>query len=172
METLSQNDAFVLTAPMIYTIITSLDKEGKPNALGVSWATRTSFDPYLITISIDHSRYSHEGINLHKEFVVHYPSAAQAQAALVCGTTSGRDTDKIKEAGLNLIDSVAVRVPTIDGVTVAFECKVVGQFETGDHTVFVGEVVATRGDPQNAGHLYVTSAYEFFGLEGSQIPDV
>ena len=75
------------------------------------------------------------------------------------------------EAGLSLIDSVAVRVPTIDGATVAFECKVVGQFETGDHTVFVGEVVATRGEPQKAGHLYVTANYKLFSLEGSRVPD-
>ena len=78
--------------------------------------------------------------------------------------------NKIKEAGLSLIDSVAVQVPTIEGATVAFECKVIGQFETGDHTVFVGEVVATRGEPQKAGHLYVTSNYEFFSLEGSRVP--
>ena len=78
--------------------------------------------------------------------------------------------DKIKEAGLSLIDSVAVQVPTIEGATVAFECKVVGQFETGDHTVFVGEVVATRGEPQKAEHLYVTSNYEFFSLEGLRVP--
>ena len=69
-----------------------------------------------------------------------------------------------------MIDSVAVQVPTIEGATVAHECKVVGQFETGDHTVFVGEVVATRGEPQKAEHLYVTSKYEFFGLEGSRVP--
>ncbi|MGZ4869468.1 MAG: flavin reductase family protein [Halobacteriota archaeon] len=32
-------------------------------------------------------------------------------------------------------------MPTIEGATVAFESKVVGQFETGDHTVFLGEGV-------------------------------
>jgi flavin reductase (DIM6/NTAB) family NADH-FMN oxidoreductase RutF len=121
-------------------------------------------------ISIDHSRYSHAGIDFLKEFVVHYPSAEQAEAAWFCGTRSGRDLDKIKETGLLLIDSIAVQVPTIKGSTVAFECKVIGQFETGDYTVFVGEVVATRGEPQKAGHLYVTSSYEFFSLEGVQSP--
>jgi flavin reductase (DIM6/NTAB) family NADH-FMN oxidoreductase RutF len=75
--------------------------------------------------------YKHAGINFHKEFVVHYPSAQQGAIAWFCGTRSGRDTDKIKEANLSLINSVAVQVPTIEGVTVAFECGVVGQFEIG-----------------------------------------
>jgi flavin reductase (DIM6/NTAB) family NADH-FMN oxidoreductase RutF len=171
MQTLTPQEAGMLAAPMIYSLVTSLDTNGKPNALGVSWVTRTSFDPFLLLISIDHSRYSHAGIDFHKEFVVNYPSAEQAKAALFCGTRSGREIDKIKAAGLSLIDSVAVQVPTIEGATVAFECKVVGQFETGDHTVFVGEVVATRGEPQKAAHLYVTSKFELFSLEGSSVPD-
>ncbi|HYA32376.1 MAG TPA: flavin reductase family protein [Candidatus Bathyarchaeia archaeon] len=171
MQTVTPKEAAVLSAPMIYSLVTSLDVNGKPNVLGVSWVTRTSFDPFLLMISIDHSRYSHAGIDFHKEFVVHYPSAEQAGAAWFCGTRSGRDTDKIKETGLSLVDSVAVHVPTIEGATVAFECKVVGQFETGDHTVFVGEVIATRGEPQKMEHLYVTANYEFFGLDGSRVPD-
>ncbi len=170
MQELTQNDAIILTTPMVYSLVTSLGRDGKPNALGVSWVTRTSFDPFLVMISIDHSRYSHAGIDLHKEFVLHYPSAEQAQAAWLCGVKSGRDTDKIREAGLTLIDSLNVRVPTIADVTVAFECKVVGQFETGDHTVFVGEVVATRGDPDRAHHLFVNSKYEFFSLDCTKLP--
>ena len=101
--------------------------------------------------------YKHAGISFDREFVVHYPSAEQGAMAWFCGTRSGRDTDKIKEANLSLINSVAVHVPTIEGVTVAFECRVVGQFEIGDHTVFVGEVVAIRSELQTAEHLYVTS---------------
>ena len=170
MQTLTSNEGVALATPMIYSLVTSLDINGKPNALGVSWVTRTSFDPFLLMISIDRSRYSHAGIDFHKEFVVNYPSTEQAAAAWFCGMRSGRDIDKIKEAGLSLIESVVVQVPTVEGATVAFECKVVGQFETGDHTVFVGEVVATRGDPQRAEHLYVTANYEFFGLAGSRVP--
>ncbi len=170
MQELTQNEAIVLTTPLVYSLVTSRGKDGKPNALGVAWVTRTSFDPFLIMISIDHSRYSHEGIDLHKEFVLHYPSAEQVYSAWICGTKSGRDTDKINEAGLTLIDSTNVSVPTIEGATVAFECKVVGQFETGDHTVFIGEVVATRGNPDRAQHLFVNSKYEFFSLDGTKIP--
>ena len=54
MKTLAQNEAFARSAPMVYTVVTSLDEEGKPNALGVSWVVRTSFEPFLMLISIDH----------------------------------------------------------------------------------------------------------------------
>lgn len=170
MQALNQSEAIALSGPHAYTLVTSLDKNGRPNALGVAWATRTSFEPFLITISIDHRRYSHEGIQMHKEFVLNYPNEDQAEAAWTCGTKSGRDGDKIELAGLTLVGSKAVKVPTVDGVTVAFECKVVDQFETGDHTVFVGKVVGTTGNPDKPKHLYVSSKFKLFGMTGDESP--
>ena len=170
MQNLNESEAIALSAPFPYALVTSLDKNGRPNAMGVAWATRTSFEPFLILISIDHRRYSHEGIQMHKEFVLNYPNEEQADAAWICGTKSGRDGDKLKLAGLKLVDSKVVKVPTIDGVTVAFECKVVDKFETGDHTVFVGEVVGMTGNPPKPKHLYVSSKHQLFSLVGNASP--
>ena len=171
MQSLNVSEAIALSGPHAYTLVTSLDKNGRPNALGVAWATRTSFEPFLITISIDHRRYSHEGIQMHKEFVLNYPNEDQADAAWICGTKSGRDGNKIKLAGLTLVDSKVVKIPTIEGATVAFECKVVDQFETGDHTVFVGEVVGVTGNLDKPKHLYVSSKFKLFGMGGDESPD-
>jgi len=165
MKTLIESEAVALCEPMPYALVTSLDRNGHANALGVAWVTRTSFSPFLMMISIDRRRYSHEGIDLHKEFVINYPNEDQAQGAWICGTKSGRDGDKMKLSGLELIDSKAVRAPTIKDATVSFECKVVGQFETGDHTVFVGEVVAMQGNPEKQRHLFVASGYKLISLD-------
>lgn len=170
MQNLKESEAVALSGPFPYVLVTSLDKNGRPNAMGVAWVTRTSFDPFLILISIDHRRYSYEGIKMHKEFVVNYPSIDQSDAAVVCGTKSGRDGDKIKLAGLRLVDSASVKVPTIEGATVAFECKVVDQLETGDHTVFVGKVVGTTGNPEKSRHLYVSSKFQLFGMDANEVP--
>jgi flavin reductase (DIM6/NTAB) family NADH-FMN oxidoreductase RutF len=168
MQVLSESEAIALSGPFPYTLVTSLDKNDRPNAMGVAWATRTSIEPFLIMISIDHRRYSHECLQMHKEFVLNYPSEDQAEGAWICGTRSGRDVDKIKLAGFKLVDSKVVKVPTIEGATVAFECKVLDQFETGDHTVFVGKVVGTSGNPDKPKHLYVSSKYKIFGMSGDE----
>ena len=62
MQVLKESEALALSEPFPYALVTSLDKNGRPNAMGVAWATRTSIEPFLILISIDHRRYSHEGI--------------------------------------------------------------------------------------------------------------
>ena len=79
MQVLKESEALALSEPFPYALVTSLDKNGRPNAMGVAWATRTSIEPFLIMISIDHRRYSHEGIRIHKEFVLNYPSEDQTE---------------------------------------------------------------------------------------------
>ena len=163
-QQLSQNQGIKLTAPHIYALVTCLDADGKANAIGVSWVTRTSIDPSMFLISIAFNRYSHDAIAKSGEFVINYPSVEQAAGAWLCGVESGRDQDKIAKAGLKLVDSQKLKTPTIDNSTASFECKVVSSFVTGDHTVFVGEVVAVSGDPENVKHLYVTSS-DLIGLD-------
>ena len=167
MEAIGKDEAFKFMSPLPYTLITSLDKNNKPNILGVAWVTRTSWEPFLVLISVDHGRYSHEGIQLHKEFVINYPSKEQKEIAWLAGTKSGRDIDKIKAGHMELIDSLVVKVPTLNQATVAFECKVISEHTTGDHTVFVGEVVATRGRPDRTSTLFCNFKYELIALDNS-----
>jgi flavin reductase (DIM6/NTAB) family NADH-FMN oxidoreductase RutF len=166
MKSLNESEAVALSAPMPYALVTSLDKNGRPNAMGAAWVTRTSFEPFLMMVSVDHRRYSHECILSQKEFVINYPGEEIADAAWTCGVISGRDLDKIKKAGLELVDSRVVKVPTVKWAAAAFECRLVDQFETGDHTVFVGEVVAISGNPDLPKHLYVSSKHKIFGMDG------
>lgn len=108
----------------------------------------------MIAISIGHARYSHECIEYCKEFVLCFPSEDQKEGAWLCGTRSGMDIDKFKAAGFKAIPSKAVKPPLISGSTTAYECTVVDKVETGDHTLYIGEVMATHGTPEKTKHLY------------------
>ena len=59
-----------------------------------------------------------------------------------CGKTSGRDVDKFKESGLTPAPAKKVKVPIIKECVAHLECNLLNQFEIGDHTLFVGEVIA------------------------------
>ena len=79
---------------------------------------------------------------------------------MICGTKSGREMDKIAEAGLTLEDPEVITVPGIREFPLTLECRVIyterqdasklpedirEQFysiETSEHTVFYGEIVA------------------------------
>jgi flavin reductase (DIM6/NTAB) family NADH-FMN oxidoreductase RutF len=154
MGEIDLSTAIELCSPYPYTLVVTVDKQGKPNVMGVAWWTFTSVQPPMIAVSVGHPRYTHECLQNCKEFVVCFPSEEQAKAAWFCGTKSGRAMDKFAAAGLKAAPAKVVKPPIIEGVTVAYECKVVAEMECGDHTLFSGEVVAIHGDPKKAQHLY------------------
>ncbi len=154
MKELDRHEAFELASPYPYTLAVTLDKRDRPNIIGLSWWMFTSWSPLMIAISVGHERYSHECLEHHKEFVLCFPSEGQEKDAWLCGTRSGKKTDKFQETGFKPVHSKFVRPPIIDGVTVAYECRIVNQVETGDHTLYIAEVAAIHGDPAKVDHLY------------------
>ena len=166
MQELQRNEALRLASPYPYTLATVLDADGRPNAIGLGWWTFTSWSPLHLAISVGHGRYSHQCLTDHcGEFVLNFPAADQARGAWLCGTRSGRKEDKLEEAGLELVPSLRVKPPTLAGVTVAFECRVYEQVRTGDHTLFIGEVLAHRGDPERTLHLYSVHYEQLVGID-------
>ena len=154
LKELSWDEAVTLGSPYNYVLAVTLDNKNKPNIIGLAWWTFVSWNPKMMVISIGHERYSHECIEYCKEFVLCFPSKEQKYGAWLCGDKSGRDVDKFKETGFKIIPSKIVKPPIIEGSTVEYECKVINKIETGDHTVYVGEIVAIHGTPKKPSHLY------------------
>lgn len=162
MKHLTEKEAFALASPSPFTLVTSLDKNRQPNILGVSWVTRISLDPCLMLVSIGHDRPAHEIIRQNNEFVINYPNPAQEEAVWTANLFADKDNDSMSKTGLKFVQSSVVKVPTIKDAVVAFECKVINSIPSGDHTAFIGKVVAMRGDKSKIDNLDITSMNGFF----------
>ena len=141
--------------PEQVAIALARDPQGKCNPITLGWTMLTSHKPPMMAISVGLTRYSLEAIRQAREFVLCFPSSEMAEETLLFGTKSGRDLDKLAAAG------VATQPATkIDGVLLAdavanFECRVVSEVQTGDHVIFVGEVVAAHvNESAGLGRLY------------------
>jgi flavin reductase (DIM6/NTAB) family NADH-FMN oxidoreductase RutF len=139
--TIELSFAYRLLHPMHTVLVTCVGKKGKLNIIPLAWAMPTSHSPPLVAISISPKRYSHALIEKTKEFVINIPTVKIVNETLACGNTSGRDHDKFKETGLTPIPAKKVKTPIIEECLAHLECKLHNQFETGDHTVFIGEIV-------------------------------
>ncbi|MDK1032197.1 MAG: flavin reductase family protein [Planctomycetia bacterium] len=144
----------------------TIDSRGVANIIPLGWVIQTSFVPLMFAISIGHPRYSHKLLSECREFVLALPSEEQAEAMWFCGSHSGRDTDKFAESGFEPVPATKVKPPLIKGACANFECKLTASLETGDHTIFVGEVVAAHVEPDAPGRLYTLSpgVCEFGGV--------
>ena len=137
-----------LLAPHSIVLVTTVDAKGKPNIITLGWTMPTSRDPPLVAISVGTRRYSHGLIEDSKEFVVNVPPEGLVQEAHFCGTRSGRTVDKFVRSGLTSLPSVRVKPPRIKECIAHLECKLVQKLRTGDHTIFVGEVVSASVDEE------------------------
>jgi flavin reductase (DIM6/NTAB) family NADH-FMN oxidoreductase RutF len=135
------SSAYRLLHPMHTILISCVGITGKPNILPLAWATPTSNDPALVAISMSPNRYSHTLIEETKEFVINIPTVDIINETLACGRTSGKNHDKFSEIGLTPLPARKVKAPIIKECIAHLECKLRNQFKTGDHTVFVGEII-------------------------------
>ena len=62
-----------------------------------------------------------------------------AEVVKYCGTVTGKDTDKIDELNLEHFKG-KLGLPLFKDAKAGFECKVISQILSGDHTIFIGEV--------------------------------
>lgn len=106
------------------------------------------------------NRFTRELLDQNPEFTVNIPTKGiDRKAFMICGTKSGRDMDKISEAGLTLVDPEVVSVPAIKDYPFTLECKVIYRqeqdasqlpeeirrhfysMEPGEHISYFGEIV-------------------------------
>jgi flavin reductase (DIM6/NTAB) family NADH-FMN oxidoreductase RutF len=137
-----------MLSPRPTVLVTCMGKEGEPNIITLSWAMPTSLRPPMVAISVGAGRYSHDLIKESGEFVINIPTKDIESDTWICGTTSGRNVDKFKETNLTTEKSKKVNAPSIKECPINIECKVKESIKSGDHTIYIGEVVALRADPE------------------------
>lgn len=133
--------------PMPVTLITS-SWEDKDNLMTASWVVPSSKKPPLVSIFLRRTHLTREYISHAREFVVNVLANDQVDASETCGTISGRKADKYAKAHLKTRAADKVNAPLVEGCLANLECTVVAEYEVGNHTLFVGEIVAAhQGEP-------------------------
>ena len=151
-------------------LVGSYDARGNPNLMTIGWGTVGSvWGKPIWIILVRPSRYTYRCIEERGCFTVNVPTRAMADACALCGTRSGRDTDKFAACGLTARRAGAVDAPAVAECPIVYECKVVhsndvlpprlaqeiqaGAYAGGDfHRIYWGEILAARSEP-DAGKL-------------------
>jgi flavin reductase (DIM6/NTAB) family NADH-FMN oxidoreductase RutF len=140
-------DPFRSVYPTPAVLVTAVSVEGKPNIIALGEVFNVSLRrPPIVGISVRKATYSHGLITATRELVINFPTAAMVRETEICGSTSGRDTDKFAAAGLTPTPASVVRPPLIAECPVSLECRVTDIQETGDHDLFLAEVLAAHAE--------------------------
>ncbi|MFX0022784.1 MAG: flavin reductase family protein [Candidatus Hermodarchaeota archaeon] len=126
-------------------LMVTMDKNGKLNVMALDWKQIEELDGNpVIRAQVAYSRYTYklltEGVN---EFTINIPSDKLSHAVDIAGLYSGRNTDKFKEAGLEIIPGNKTQVPTIKNSDLSYECQIVHSSKSNmsSHHYFYGKIL-------------------------------
>ncbi len=130
--------------PTGVTVVTALNKEGKPMGMTVNSFASVSLSPLLILWCIDRKVSMFDDFQSTDKFAVHVLSKDQADA---CWTFAGKEADRFSKVTWNQSEH---QLPIISDSLGVLECKKVNQIDAGDHVIYIGEVIglsANENDP-------------------------
>ncbi len=120
--------------PTGVTVVTTVSISGKLYGLTANSFTSVSLAPPLVLVCVDKRAESYPCFEESKCFTVNFLADDQEDISRRFATS-----------GVNKFEGVGYRIgannaPILNGVLAYLECKVVGAYEGGDHTIYLGEI--------------------------------
>ena len=138
-------------------------KTDRFNTMVIGWGhLGRLWNKMTFAVYVRQSRFTKEQLEKNGSFTIScFLDQPDQKIFKICGTRSGRDIDKVKEAGLTLEDAAVNGVPGIREYPLTIECRVlyaqdqvlekipedsIDRFYSGEesmdfHTMYVGEIV-------------------------------
>ena len=149
-------------------ILLTVKADDKVNTMTIGWgALCIEWGKPIFIAFVRESRYTKALLEKNGEFTVNVPlHTADKNIISVCGTKSGRDTDKIAELGLTLEAGMTVDVPAIKELPLTLECKVIYKQDQEPSAIFpeydaryYAKGTRNEGDYHRAYYGEITAAY-------------
>jgi len=111
------------------------------NGMTMNWVSQVSFEPKLVAVSIEQGAVTHDLVRDGHVFVVN--TVSREDRAIVRKFTKPVEVDEAARTlnGFAFHDGVT-GAPVLDQAPAYVECEVRQTVDVGNHTLFIGEVVA------------------------------
>ena len=120
------------------TVITTR-RPGGIHGMTASAFCSVSLDPPLVLVCVDRRNRTHRYLDENQAFCVHILAEGQEELSQRC---AGRRGDEGKELHDVPYRTGATGAPILEGCLAYLDCRVIYAHDGGDHTIFLGEIVA------------------------------
>lgn len=152
--------------PSGVTVVTTLSGDQSWHGMTASSFSSVSLDPPLVSICLSRNLYSHQLIADSGIFGVNVLAKDQTD---VGRRFAGMDAGVEDRFAGESWTTAATGVPLLDSALGWFDCRVVHAYPGGDHTIFVGEVLAGHAARKSAPLLFHSRGW---GQFADVLPDV
>jgi len=108
------------------------------NGQTVAWITQASIKPPMMAIGLSEKNYTYDLIKESGVFAVNFLPKNRRDLVQSFGYKSGREVDKFKNLEYA---SALTESPILNDSAAFLDCKLAKICQTGDHYLFIGEVV-------------------------------
>jgi flavin reductase (DIM6/NTAB) family NADH-FMN oxidoreductase RutF len=117
---------------------------GKPNFMTAAWGGIACSNPPMLTVALQHHRYTYRGIKEQGTFSVNIPSIDLVTETDYCGIVSGSKSDKNLVCRFRIFFGKLETAPMIEQCPVNLECKVFQVIDLGSHALIIGQIMETH----------------------------
>lgn len=132
---------YEILSPRCTVLISTQDREGRPNAAPFSFVMPVSTNPPLVVFSAAPQRHTLANVRETGEFVLNVVPEQLLDRLWICSRPFPEGVNEIREAGLTERKSTIVKAPGIEESIGWVECQAEFEQPAGDHVLVVGRVV-------------------------------
>lgn len=121
------------------TIVTTLE-DARPHGCAANAVSSLSLQPPTMLVCLAHTSSTHARIVRSRMFAINILGDS-AQSRRVCAAFAGKNQDKFSSVGYRL---GMAGVPILDEAIGWLECQLADAYDSGDHTIFIGKVLAAE----------------------------
>ena len=114
--------------------------DGKPNFMTAAWSGIACSNPPMLTVALQHHRFTLRGIKVNSVFSVNVPSVDIMKETDYCGIVSGEKEDKVAACAFKVFYGILKTAPMIEQCPVNLECKVMHTLHLGSHALVIGQI--------------------------------
>lgn len=151
------------TATTVALITAAAD--GRQNVMACEWAMMISTAPLRFAVAVWPGHATHALIEQAGEFGLSFCADDQALLSHVSGSYSLHEIDKWTLADFRTYPAQKIAAPMIEGCTLNVECRLVETYRSEGHTLFIGEALWARFDPDKQPLIYHGGKYWYLGAQ-------
>lgn len=144
-HSIDERDARRLLGGGPVTLVTT-SWHGNFNVMPAAFVTPLSIDPPYVGVAVHPARHTHDMIKYSEEFALNIPTRALLHHVQYLGSVTGSELNKFELTKLPTFRARRVDAPLLEGCVGWIECGVQDAYVIGDHTLFVGKVVAASAE--------------------------
>ena len=129
------------TIPYGFYITGVVGSDGEANGFTTCWVSQVSFQPQQVIVAVQKDQHTHDLIEQGGVFSLNFLDTEQEDLARRFTEPLQHEDGRVGGSSYTTGETGA---PLFEEAFANLECRVSGKLEAGDHTVYLGEVVAAN----------------------------